>query len=233
MNIREMHYDFKKKFNKIDTQVNRNLLVPEIDWTLNEAEGLYVKMVAQPRVKNQLGFETSQRTIDDIRTIVVEDFNIVPTLNVLTIPANYDFFVKGFCTLNRNNCSPTPGRLHIRQHDDEFEESTFDRSSYSWRWVNGVFNASGIRLFTDGTFTISDAKITYIRKRAYMHNAQDFQGGTYNHPSGAVLTGAVNCELPAHTHSEIVDLAVLIASGEVQTSDYQVKLNKLNFNQLT
>ena len=37
MNIREMHYDFKKKFNKIDSQKNRNLLVPEIDWSLNEA----------------------------------------------------------------------------------------------------------------------------------------------------------------------------------------------------
>ena len=30
MNIREMHYDFKKKFNKTDIQKNRNLLVPEI-----------------------------------------------------------------------------------------------------------------------------------------------------------------------------------------------------------
>ena len=49
MNAPEMHYDFKKKFNKIDSNNNRNLLVPEIDWTLNEAQDLYIKMVAEPR----------------------------------------------------------------------------------------------------------------------------------------------------------------------------------------
>ena len=38
MNISEMHYDFKKKLNKVDSEQNRNLLVPEIDWALNEAQ---------------------------------------------------------------------------------------------------------------------------------------------------------------------------------------------------
>ena len=65
-----------------------------------------------------------------------------------------------------------------------------------------------------------------------MHYAQGFNAGTYTLPSGVVLSGSVNCELPDHTHREIVDIAVLILSGELQTNDLQVKQMKLSFNQL-
>jgi len=36
MTVKDMHYDFKKKLNKVDSQQNRNLLIPEIDWTHND-----------------------------------------------------------------------------------------------------------------------------------------------------------------------------------------------------
>lgn len=233
MTIREMHYDFKKKFNKIDSQVNRNLLVPEIDWTLNEAEGIFVNLIAEPRLKNLLGFEKFQRTIDDIRSVVISDFPATVTNNIVALPSNYQYYVRGYATLTKGACPQTKGRLYIKQHDDKFEESPFDRSSYEWREINGLFIDTGIKLFTDGTFTVNGVNLSYIRKRAYMHNAQDFPGGTYNSlATGSPLTGSVNCELPEHTHREIVDIAVLLASGEVQTSDFQVKLSKLKLNQI-
>jgi len=43
MTTKEMHYDFKQKFNKIDSQKNKGLLVPEIDWLLNEALNFLLK----------------------------------------------------------------------------------------------------------------------------------------------------------------------------------------------
>jgi len=229
-----MHYDFKKKFNKIDSQVNRNLLVPEIDWVLNEADLLFRKIVAEPRFKTKLGFETSQRNIDSIRTVVVPDAGVTLSNNNIVLPNNYLFFLKAEVKLDKEGCSLTdPVRIAIQQTDDEHEENSFYNSSYSWREVNGTFNTNGIKLHTDGSFTFSAAKLTYIRKSPYMHNAQDFGAGTYNHPSGSALTGFVNCELPESTHGEIVDIAVMIAAGEIQTSDFQIKMNKLNFNQLT
>ena len=69
MTIKEMHYDLKMKLNKVDSQQNENLLIPEMDWVLREAEGLFIKMIAEPRIKSYLGFEMNQRTIDDIRTL--------------------------------------------------------------------------------------------------------------------------------------------------------------------
>ena len=64
MNIKEMHYDFKKKLNKIDSQQYKNLLVPEIDWTLNEAAEIFVKDIIKA------GIENGQTSIDDVRALI-------------------------------------------------------------------------------------------------------------------------------------------------------------------
>lgn len=232
MTTREMHYDFKKKFNKIDSQKNKGLLVPEIDWLLNEAVELFVKRVAEPKVDNGLGFEMSQRIVEDIKTIVVGGSWLPVTNNIITLPSDYLYFVRCRVKLSKGICKGQEAVLYIREHNDLFEESEFYNSSFEWREVNGVYESQGIQSYTDGTFTIDEAKLSYIRKMAYIHNAQDFMSGSYNHPSGVTLTGTVNCDLPVHTHREIVDIAVMLAASEVQTSDLQSKISKLGFNQI-
>jgi hypothetical protein len=232
MTTREMHYDFKQKFNKIDSQKNKGLLVPEIDWLLNEAAELFVKKVAQPKAYNGLGFELSQRLIEDIKSIVVGGVWLPVVNNVIALPSNYLYFARCRVKLSKGNCKGQEAVLYVREHSDLFEESEFYNSSFEWREVNGIYETQGIQSFTDGTFTIDEAKLSYIRKMAYMHNAQDFGTGSYNHPSGVTLTGTVNCDLPDHTHREIVDIAVMLAASEVQTSDLQTKVGKLGFNQI-
>lgn len=231
-----MHYDFKKKLNKVDSQQHKNLLVPEIDWVLNEACEIFVKMIAMPRTfKSVLGFESDQRTIEDIKNIVensldpVNQFTV--TDNMVTLPENYWYYLSSDCLISKGTCTNKKARAFIRQHDDMFEESHNDRSSFEWRTINGVFTSKGIRLFTDNTFTISKLHLNYIRKIKYMHNAEDFRNGTYALPSGTTLVGTQDCELSPHTHREIVDIAVLITTGEIQSSDYQIKRAKLDLTQ--
>jgi hypothetical protein len=232
MTTREMHYDFKQKFNKGDSQKNKGFLVPEIDWFLNEAVELFVKKIAQPKVNVGLGFEMSQRMIEDIKTIVVGGTWLPVVNNVITLPANYNYFVRCRVKMSKGSCKGKEGVLSIEAHNNLFEESQFYKSSFEWREVNGVYESQGIQAFTDGTFTIDEAKLSYIRKMNYIHNAQDFGSGAYLHPSGVTLTGTVNCDLPEHTHREIVDIAVMLAASGVQTSDLQSKMSKLNFNQI-
>ena len=60
MSIKRMHYDLKVKLNKVDSQQYRNLLIPEIDWALNEAQNIFIKNIAEPRKMQQMfdfGFE--------------------------------------------------------------------------------------------------------------------------------------------------------------------------------
>jgi hypothetical protein len=232
MTTREMHYDFKRKFNKIDSQKNRNILVPEIDWLLNEAAELFVKRVSNPKAENGLGFESGQRIIDDIKTIVVPGVWLPVVNNIISIPTNYLYYVRCRVKLTKNNCPSQEAVVYIREHRDLFEESIFYSSSFEWREVNGVFTDQGIQCFTDGTFTINEAKLTYIRKWPYFHNAIDFSTGSYTDLNGVVLSGTVPCDLPAHVHREVVDIAVMLAASEVPTSDFQLKAGKLGFNQI-
>lgn len=236
MKIQEQHYDIKFKLNKVDSQEYRNLLIPEIDWALNEAAEVFVKMVAQPRSRTLLGFEKSRRNIDDIRSIVVPDKSLTLTESgdnyIAELPTDYWFFVKGHAVLAKQNCS-TKATILERQHDDEFEESPFDRSSFEWREINSTFNENGMKLYTDGTFNVSSASMTYLKRMPYMHYASGFRTGTYTLPGGEVLTATQDCVLPDSTHREIVDIAVLILSGQLQIPGYQTSFNKLKMNNLT
>lgn len=233
-----MHYDFKQKWNKIDSQQNRNLKVPEIDWKINEAYEIFVKSIAEPRVNNHLGFEINQRSIDDIRTVVVNDFTIIPTklddkTYKVTLPTNYMFYISANIIISRKGCKDRVARAFVRQHDDRFETSPFDDSSFEWKEVNIRFYDEGIKIFTDGTFEVKSIKLNYIRKHAYIHNAQAFLAGSYKMPgTGITLSGTQDCELPDHTHREIVDIAVLVTSGDLSSPDYQLKQAKINLNQI-
>ena len=236
MNVRAMHYDIKLKLNKIDSNQNRIFRIPEIDMVLNEACNTFIKSVAEPRIAPQLGFETSQRTIDDIRTLVINNKELIPvrisnTEYYVELPDNYMFYISSYVDLKRGNCSSRESRCILRQHDDMFKESPFDKSSYEWKEVNITFYEKGIKIHTDGTFEIEKLKLNYIRKHAYIHNAQDFlPNREYKDFYGNILTGSQDCELPEHTHNEIVDIAVLILAGNLGLPEYQFKQAKLNLN---
>ena len=240
MNSREMHYDFKQKLNKIDSQKYRNLLVPEIDWKLNEAQELFVKIIAEARVNDKIGFEKNQRTIDDIRTIVInqnrtEGNCIKPSVYtdnsyIAVLPDDYWFYVSSKIYGTKENCKLIELSTKVRQHDDEHELSPFDKSSFEWKEVNLRFLKDGIRIFTDTTFSIDWLCLNYIKKPVRIHNAQDFQGGQYRLLDGTILTGSQSCELPEMTHREIVDLAVTITAGDLSLSDYAIKQHKFNLS---
>lgn len=239
MNIAAMHYDFKSKMNKIDSHQNRNFLIPEIDWLLNEAQELYVKMIAEPRqTPNINGFEISQRNRDSIRPLVVNVRYVTNILQgdedgtyIIELPEDYMFFIRARADIQRDICTIKDAIIRVREHDDEFEESEFDKSSFEWGEINCLFTSDGIKLYTDN-FTITDVRLSYIRKPRIVHYAQGFRGGQYLSQNGIMLTGTSDCELPEYTHREIVDLAVAIATTNISSQDYSLKFQKLQFNNL-
>lgn len=239
MNISEMHYNFKLKLNKIDSQEKRNFQVPEIDYLLNEAQYIAIKTIAEPRYRTMLGFESSQRNVDDISTIVITpDYvsasgpGIIKVINnIVTLPTDYMFFLRGRCGMKKDTCEERLCEFVRRKHNDNFEESPFDRSSFEWRRINGIFVKEGIRLFPDKEATTFF--LSYIKRPVYMHNAKDFNQQKYKNFDGTMLVGQVNCELPNQLHSEIVDIAVLLASGAIQAQDFNIQQYKMSLNQLT
>lgn len=235
MTIQEMHYDVKKKLNKVDSQQFRNLLVPEIDIALNEAIDLFIKIVAFPRFRTHLGFEKSQRSIDDIRSLVESEHypenQIDVVANQAVLPANYMFYISSFVKATKGGCSADID-IRIVEHDDRPESDPNSKSSYEWREINAEFNSKGVRFYNDGSFEISKFCLSYIRKPKYIHNAESFNLQGYLSPSGTQYEGRQNCELPDHTHREITDIAVMLLSGELKNPGHEFTLAKLKLNQL-
>ena len=238
MNIKEMHYDFKVKINKLDSQQYRNIKVPEIDWKINEAIEIFKKIVAEPKYATKLGFETSQRTIDDIRTVVVNGkqlTKIAKSINfdIYELPIDYQYYVGAeSIEMSKSGCSVFSEKVFVRQHDDNFQSSAYDKSSFLWRELNIRFFEEGIKVFTNNEFTTDKFLLNYIRESVPVNNSESFVGGQYINLAGVTLSTNVDCDLPKHTHSEIVDIAVLLTTGNLQIPDYQIKINKLNMNQL-
>lgn len=236
MNIKDMHYDFKKKLNKVDSQQYKNLLIPEIDWVLNEAQLIFISVIAESRHPQIHGFEKTQKNIDDIRSIVVngEELTEPMTLGEETVdyplPEDYMHYIRASCEIENDTCPAVESSISIERHGDEFLKSPFNRPSYDWRVVNGLFTENGLKLYSDGTFVINKMFLSYIRKPEYMHNAEDFRSGSYELPSGVTLTGFQDCELPWQTHGEIVDLAVLITTGEINPANFQMAAAKVGMN---
>ena len=215
MTIEQMHYDFKVKINRIDTTRNRDFYIPEIDWMLNEAQELFVKMVAFPRRYTGLGFEVNQRTTDDIKPLVVFRYVLIPNSdNEVVLPEDYWHYLRGEVIMSKGKCNEVEGRIYVRQHDDEFEKSPFDKSSFEWREVNATFYDNRMKLY-NRDFTVDRVLLTYLRRPVYMHFAQGFGSGSYTLPDGTILTGKQDCELPEHTHREIVDIAVMLATRNI------------------
>lgn len=242
MTVGDMHYDLKMKFNKVDSQQYRNLLVPEIDWVLNEAQEVFIKMIAEPRLRMP-GLEMNQRTIDDIRTVVKDQFidgdGIVPSdidtsRWLVTLPSNYMYFDRAYIKATKVNGATTCTQLiraRVKSHDDMHRESPFDNSNFEWGEINIEFASGGITIFTDTTFTPINMHLSYIIQPPYIANPSAFPGGTYTLPGGTVINVNQDCVLPVQVHRDVVDLAVLILSGEIQTNDYQLKVNKIRLDE--
>lgn len=234
MNIKEMQYDLKLKLNKIDSSQYKNLQIPEMDWKINEAINIITKNIVQPRFSQITGFELNQRNIDDIRTLVIDNKQLSPTVvdsttYYVALPDDYLFYVSSNTNLKKDKCLKSNIRCTVRSHGDLFQVSPFDRSNFEWEDINITFYEKGIKIYTDGTFNIEDFHLDYVRKPIIVHNAEDHSPTGYRDLSGNMLTGFQNCDLPDHLHGEIIDLTVLLITGDLSTN-YQIKKEKLNIN---
>jgi hypothetical protein len=229
-----MHYDFKQKLNKVDSQRIRNLEVPEIDWKLNEAQEIFVKVIAQPRIATSISFEFNQRIIDDISIIVIDQKRgqgSVPTVYdgdkyFATTPKDYWYYVGSDLYVTKGTCT---GKLTTREtkHGDRVGNSPFDKSSFFWREANIRRIVGGYIIETEGDFVPNELCYNYLRQPRYIYNADAWDVNGYI-MDGITYTGTQDCELPSNLHREIVDLAVAITAGDLSLPDYQMKDRKLS-----
>ena len=75
---------------------------------------------------------------------------------------------------------------------------------------------NNLDMYTDDTFVVRRVKITYIKKPAIVA-----------HDNSAAATGPVNCDLPDHTHQEIVNMTVNSILEGISDPRYQTNTVEL------
>jgi len=251
-----MHYEVKLKLNKIDSSDYENLTVPEIDWYLNEAQDIFIKQRYGISNNKRQGFETTQKRIDDLRKLVVKG-NIIPftTSSVdlnsyeACLPENYMFHIRSRANISKETCATKLGVSTVQvQHDDldSILQDPFYSPSFEWEEIPIVFMEGGpqgvtgaddicptgyVIGYSDGTFILNDLRLDYLRMPRRIAWGAGVGSTSYIYPSGLPAALLDSCELAEHTHHEIVDIAVMIASGDLDHPNLQSKILKTQLNE--
>lgn len=245
MTIQELHYDFKLKLDKVDSQQKRNLKDWEVDWFLNDAIQVFLNQVVGGNNIRLTGFEEEQRRYDDIRTLVIKSpSSLQPPVSVLTINSNlyelplaslakdYYQLIRLRVDISKTGCANKNVGVTQVQHDDLDEAylSPFSRPSFIWGDVLTTYGAStnntnkGSIFFYTDNFSVIQAYPEYIKRPNRVHI------GTYTDLNGN--NTITQCDLPDTTHPRIVDLAVDIATGVIQSPNMlQYTQMKLKINE--
>lgn len=247
MTIAEMHIAINQGLQKIASFQADIFLPQELDLEINKNISRFVKQ-RYSKISNlkREGFEESQKRIDDLRTLVTEfsantvykgqigTLHYIDTFE-LNAPGssytgvnsdNYLHLLNIRALVEYNNCKPvtvapivnpsprsigsnkttTSSACKFAQHDDIYEllEDPFNTTKHTTPLYTIIGNS--IDLYTDDTFVIPKVKITYLR-----------------FPITVNILTIVNCDLPLHTHQEIVDMTVNSLLEAISDPRYQTQ----------
>lgn len=249
MLLKEWHYDFSIKMDKVDSLSKRNFTPAEKDWILNEAISLFVKQRYGQNNSKKAGFESIQKRTDDLRTLQIKSPSaiqpgVVPVrhqgdiyeFKISDFAFPYWFLTRLTAKGKKEDCIK---EIFLRQvqHDDLSValEDEFYKPDFTWgealaveaRTDETLNDEGSIYVYTDN-FEIVEIYPEYVKK------PNKVWIGTYNSLDGkhAVGDAVVECDLPEHTHNEIVDLAVAECSRIIEHPSFvQLKQQKLQVNE--
>jgi hypothetical protein len=244
MTVLEQHFDFDLKLDKIATQTKRDFSVAEVDWLLNEAQNVIIKRYYQGTNTTGTAFETTQKRIDDLSSLLIKypiQPELIPTIldnniyeiNLSTLAYPYWIFASGQVKVLVNDCVKLAD-LKLISHDDfsdplkdPFNKSDKSEILFNFGRASNIstndFSRSSIYIYPD-TMQIISVRLNYLKKPSRINY------GGYAYIDGIVYPQQ-NCELPDLIHTELVDIAVQIAAGIIESPEYmQMKTQKVFSN---
>ena len=233
--IVEMHYYFDEQLKIADNNLYQELDIPQKDFLLNVAEETYVKMIAFPLYSPALKFEITDRTRNNIQSIIVNSDQVETVFErkdssyLYKLPADCRYFLGGTAVANNGSCYKEIELFPVL-HDNVSKADYTIRSSFLWEEINYRFISEGILLEADDSFAITGVKPVYIKRTPYMHRAQDYKGGTYKKLDGTTLVGRQDSMLPKNALLDIVHIAVLLLKADLGMSvdGQMLKLREIN-----
>ena len=229
MDVETMHQNVKLELDKTSALELPAFEPEEIDFWLNMAIRRFVKTRYAGLNVRSTGFEQTQKRIDDLRTLVTHYSDNTSTSS--DYPNGYKYqlpvadsgigdedywFTLGEESGITADDSPVVGIIECTideyraRIDDPFSEHI---SHYGFPKPLRIFNGDSVELIGDGTYVYDTYYLTYLRSPATVDN---------------VPAGTTDCDLPEHTHDEIVKLAASMMLENVEQPRYQTHMNEVN-----
>lgn len=218
-----MHYHIKQKVNKLDTNQNANLSIPQIDVAINSAVDFIVNSL------NTLADLPTDYVRDSFRTlrkeITISNFLFNSSLNKSTasLPKDYRFYRPSKIKVKKEGCPFITVDLIEENDKDTILNFKPANTNYNWGIYYVRIEDNNIVIPDVNSSDIDNVSLTYIRNPLYCHAAAllDASAG-YILPDGTNLTGIQQCELPEHLHEQVVNISSLILTQGLINLDYSI-----------
>lgn len=231
MQIAGMHTAFKLELDKTSSLNTTHFEPSEIDFWLNSAIQNFVKTRYSGFNTKRESFEQTQKRIDDLRTLVVEE--IIDGGDLTTGTDKPNSYIADLTSLTNTywftlgeevttNFTPFGGssaqdfRFGIKECTiDTYREDIDNPFSehilhYDDTKPLRLFIGDTVELITDGNYIITKYHIRYLKA-----------------PQEVDISGT-DSDLPEHTHDEIVKMAVNMALENIEQQRYQTHSMELS-----
>lgn len=234
MTRREMQIELERRIQLNDTEaiIKNKLSSDTLFAFINEAIDQFWKTRYSGLNTKQQGFEQSQKRIDDLRTLIrnksykSEEIIQINNTYKVTLPEDYVILLGDTAGIQpadglTNKCwQKDENGEYIIKYGDTIESTieTIDkqlqnslsehRLKYSFARPLKLIKGNEITLYTDGKYKISEYDISYLTKPSKINSSDD-------------LTTEYE-DLPAHTHMEIIKIALKLYSFTKPTQNYEL-----------
>lgn len=230
MNISEMHIAFKLELDKSNALELPSFLPEEIDYWLNAAIRRFVKTRYSGSMSG-LGFEENTKRMEDLRTLIHHDvvtsfiqgpYGENSYAGIIEYDAQNHWFLLGDSVIIRYHSITGDIETKIQgvtqcTIDTLYPHLTDPFSEHILHYEEAkplrLLESDRVILVTDGNYTIDSYAYSYMSA-----------------PEIVSLVNNVDCNLPEHTHDEIVKNAVNMALENIEQprySSHQYELNRV------
>jgi hypothetical protein len=210
-----MIYKLDQKLNKLSTSYHQQIFLEDKILTLNEAQIKVIKSKVDINNSYQLGLDAFRKRYDDLQLLITPYEALAlteenPTLNqysasITDLTQKYMMYIDSYTLATKGKC--TDHMIYARQVKHSDLQTYLNNSDYSpsFEYQDSIMTISSnsFNYFTDGTYILQDAWISYLRYPVYI----DYPG--YDHLDGTE-SKEVDCELPAYLEDEITDTACMM-----------------------
>ena len=233
MTIDRIHYEFKFRWSKVNSNHKKDFPSAQIDDAINKTIDDYVEIFYSGNNSKEykFGFETTQQRIDMLQTLVVPETSYNTTfvntdryrINLSTLNPTYRHFLRAYVIPVECPTKQIPVTI-VRINDlDTKLMDTNTQPSLLWNRCLGTFKNNTLELYTKG-YTITAVKIEYLRNPSKVffggYNTLEFNNGDNN--AYDTTSPKVTSNIPEQYHDLLVDMTVKYVSRTLED------INKVN-----